>query len=312
MKCVQMINYGLTDSLSFHEIPMPEITGKDLLVCVHAVGINPIDLKFIKGRYINDSEQQMPVVIGGDFSGEIVAVGERVSIFRKGMQVYGNGFAFGGGSGSLAQYLKVNEERVALKPENLNYESAAAVVTPGCTAHLAVNKILDVKPSEKILITGAGGAIGWHAVQLCVNIGAEVAVTVNQNDIPIMKELGADLMINAQKQAFENIIHDYDAVFDIQGGNVLERCYKALKPEGRIVSLTEKPDPDQLKYHNIGGIQLIPEINTRALDTLRFLFEENILSPCIPQIVPFSQSIKAIEEKISKNNKHKIVIQITN
>lgn len=297
MKCVQIINDGFTDILSFHDIPMPIIAGKDLLVKVHAVGINPIDLKFIKDRETNHADCQIPLVVGGDFSGEIVATGERVSLFKKGMQVYGNGFVFAGGSGALAQYLQVDETLVALKPDSLSHASAAAAVTPGCTAHWAINKLLRVKPNDKILISGAGGAIGWHAIQLCTNIGAEVAVTVKQQDIPIMKELGVDLIIDAQKQAFDKLVRNYDAVFDIKSNYTKEHYYQVLKPTGKVVSLSDQ--------------QFAPEVNTRTLNTLRFLFDEQILTPCTPQIFPFSQSIKAIEEKIEKNNKHKIVIQIT-
>lgn len=310
MKCIQMINYGHADILAFKEVSIPQIKSKELLIRVKAVGINPFDLKLMSGMFRSEIAQELPVVIGSDFSGEIVEIGDRVSLFKKGTKVYGSGVAFAGGSGSMAEYLRVSEEKVGLMPDNVNYATAAAIVTPGCAAQQAVNRFLNVKPGQKILIHGGAGAVGQLATQLCVNIGAEVAVTVGDKEIAFMKELGADLIINYKLQPFEQLVHQFDGVLDTQGGEVLARSYQVLKPGGILVSLVAKPDPAMLERYHIHGNFQSTEITTKTLNTLSFLIEEKILRPQKPQIVPFNQAINVINEKMMGTNSNKIVIQI--
>lgn len=305
-----MTKYGITDMLTLKEVSIPEINAKDILIKINSVGINPSDLKIIAGKFQSEIEHKLPAVIGSDFSGEIVATGERVGLFKTGWKVYGNGITFAGGSGSLAEYLRVNEEKVGRMPDNINFASAAAIVTPGCTAQEAISCHLEVKPQQKILILGGGGPIGSLAVQLCLNIGAEVAVTVSEEDIPYMKELGVDLIINTHKKPFEQLVRNFDGVLDTHGGNMLQRSYEVLKPGGRIVSLIEKPDPAMLaKYHITGKLQST-EVTTKTLNILTFLIEENILAPRLPEIIPFRNAIQAITDKLNRINKHKIVIQV--
>ncbi|MEG0949146.1 MAG: NADP-dependent oxidoreductase [Bacteroidales bacterium] len=310
MKCIQMTKYGIADILTFKEVSMPEINTKEVLIKVNSVGINPFDLKIMSGMFQSEINQKLPAVIGSDFSGEIIAIGERVGLFKKGMKVYGSGITFAGGSGSLAEYLRVNEDKVGKMPDNIDFASAAAIVTPGCTAQQAVNNHLEVKPGQKILIHGAGGGVGSLAVQLCVNIGAQVAVTVSAEDVAYMKELGADLIINYHKQPFEHLVRDFDGVLDTQGGEILQRSYEVIRPGGRIVSLVAKPDPAILAKYHIIGIQQSTEITTKALNILTFLIEEKILKPRDPEIIPFQNAINAIMDKMNGRNKHKIVIQI--
>ncbi|MEG1586130.1 MAG: NADP-dependent oxidoreductase [Bacteroidales bacterium] len=310
MISIEMTTYGHAEVLSFKEAPVPQIKSKDLLVRVKAVGINPFDLKLLAGNFQSDIKQQMPVIIGGDFSGEVIEIGERVGLFKRGMKVYGSGIAFTGGSGSMAEYLRVNEEKVAMMPENIDYATAAAIVTPACAAQQAISRNLGVKPGQKILIHGAGGAVGELAAQLCLNIGAEVAVTVGSKDILYMKELGADLIINYQVHPFENLIHDFDGVLDTQGGEVLEKSYQVLKKRGKLVSLVQQPDQKMLEKYHLNGMFQSTEITTKMLNIVSFLIEERILRPRTPVIIPFRQAIEAIKDKFENNQTKKIVIRM--
>ncbi|MGL4293278.1 MAG: NADP-dependent oxidoreductase [Bacteroidales bacterium] len=310
MISIQMIKYGLADNLAFQEEEIPDIGSKELLIRVKAVGINPFDLKLISGMFQSDMDLKLPVVIGSDFSGEVVTVGDRVSSFKKGMKVFGNGLTLAGGSGSMAEYLRIKEDKLGKMPENTDFEIAAALVTPGCTAQQAIIKELQIKPHQKILIHGAAGAVGSLAVQLCLNIGAFVAVTVSEKDIPYMKQLGVDLIINYQQQPFEKLIKNYDAVLDTQGGTVLQKSYEVLKPGGEIISLVSIPEKNLLQKRNLTGKFQKSEINTQSLNSLRFLIEEKILTCKSPEIIPFPKAIDAIGRKLAGKTKRKIVVQL--
>ncbi|MEG1615686.1 MAG: NADP-dependent oxidoreductase [Bacteroidales bacterium] len=308
MKSLQMNAYGRTETLSFSEIPVPVLSPGDILVKVAAVGINPFDIKLLTGEFRNEIPQQLPVTIGSDFAGEVMETGSQVTHFQKGMKVYGSGISIAGGSGALAEFLRVKGGKISVMPDNTSYIEAAAFVTPGCTAQQAVSWNLNVKPGQKILIIGGAGAVGSLATQMCLNIGAHVAVTVGNEDIPYMKELGVDLIINYHLQPFENLIHDYDGVLDTQGGETLLKCFGVLKPGGTLVSLVSKPSEELCREYGVKGVYQMTEINTRSLNTLNFLIEEKILKPHHIVEVPFNEAIAAIDHKLKGNFPGKVVI----
>ena len=312
MKAIQMKCYGHSDVLSFESIDIPKAGPLDLLIKVHAIGINPVDLKFLNGKFSGAHNPNFPITFGSDFAGEIVEKGYLVENLKKGDKVYGSGFVFSGGTGALAQYIRVNHNNISLIPEGLDYVVAASVVTSGCTAQEAVNINLNIKPNQKVLIHGAGGSVGYLATQLALSIGAEVAVTVSDKDIELMKGLGVDLIINYQIQNFEDIIKDYDAVLDTQGGSVLKKSYNAIRPGGKIVSLVEQPDKNELLRKRATGSHQHTLINTIRLNTLSFLIEEKIITPRRPYSDIFNNAIVAIDNKLNINNPKKLVITIPN
>lgn len=311
MKSVQMSSYGHANVLSYAEQAIPEPKSRDVLVKVHAVAVNPFDIKLMEGMYKENIPQKFPLTIGGDFAGEVIGTGERVRTLSSGMKVFGSALAFTGASGALAEYVTVNEEKVAPMPPFLKYDTAASFITPGCAAQQAVNWNMNVKPGEKVLIHGGAGAVGAIAIQICHNIGAQVAVTVSNDDIPYMKELGVDLIINYHLQPFENVVHEFDAVLDTQGGEVLARSCQVLKPGGIVVSLVSVPDPELLSRYKIRGMFQNTVISTDTLKTLGFLIEENIIRPYDIIKVPFDQCIEAIDSKIRGNIPGKIVIKLS-
>ena len=312
MKAIQMRAYGHSDVLSFESIGIPSIGPDELLIKVHAIGINPFDLKLLSGKFIDDFDINMPVTFGSDFAGEIVETGYKITNFHRGDKVYGTGSVLKGGSGALSQYMKVRENNISRMPDNIDYALAASIVTPGCTAQEAINVNINVKPQKKILIHGAAGSVGYLAAQLSLSIGAEVAVTVGERDISIMKDLGIDLIINYKLQRFEDIVRNYDAVLDTVGGDVLARSYQVIRPGGKIVSLVEEPDIAELTKYRITGLYQKTTINTLRLNTLSFLIEEKILTPRMPDIEIFNNAIVAIESKIAEGTKGKLVVIVPN
>lgn len=310
MKSLQMIRYGHAETLVFKDLPTPTPQPDQVLVKVHYTALNPFDLKLISGMFEKDIPQQLPVTLGGDFSGEIVETGEKAIHFQKGDRVYGSGFSFAGGTGSMAEYVCVAEDKIARIPENCTFAQAAAIVTPGCAAQQAINRYLQVKPGQKILIQGGGGNVGSLATELALHIGAEVAVTVGPDDINRMKELGVDLIINYQLQPFEGIVHEFDGVLDTVGGDVLSRCYQTLKPGGTLVSLIETPDQALCRHFGIHGVFQSTQITTQTLTTLSFLLEEKIIHPLCFIEEKFQNAIEVYNRKFTHQNKDKIVFEI--
>ncbi len=312
MKAILMRGYGYSDVLSFESIAVPSIEKNELLIKVHAIGINSYDLNLLSGKFVKDIDVNIPFIFGSDFAGEIIETGYEVTEFRRGDKVYGSGSVLKGGSGALSQYIKVKKNNVSRMPDDTDYIMAASVVTAGCTAQEAINVNINLKPGKKILIHGAGGSVGFLAAQLALSIGAEVAVTVGEKDIKRMKNLGVDLIINYHLQNFEDIIQKYDAVLDTQGGEVLERSYQVLKPGGVLVSLISKPDESELTRNRITGIYQKTTINTLRLNTLSFLIEEKIFVPRLPDTEIFNNAIVAIENKIADGTKGKLVVVVPN
>jgi len=164
---------------------------------------------------------QFPSTMGMDFSGVIKQVGEVVSNseFKQGDEVYGMAGVANGGSGAFAEMALAKTESIANKPKRLSHAEAAALPLVGVSAWRALVENIGLSKDRKILIHGGAGGIGSIAIQLAKHLGAYVATTVSTNDKQFVQELGADAVIDYKSQNFEDILHDYDAVFDTVGGD---------------------------------------------------------------------------------------------
>ena len=184
---------------------------------------------------------QFPSTLGMDFSGVIKQVGEGVpSDFKQGIEVYGQAGVTSGGSGAFAELALANAESIAHKPKRLSHVEAAALPLVGVSAWHALVENIGLSSGQKILIHGGAGGIGSIAIQLAKNLGAHVATTVSTDDKQFVHELGADEVIDYKTQTFEDLIHDYDAVFDTVGGETYTRSFRVLRKDGIIVSMLEQ------------------------------------------------------------------------
>ena len=255
MKAVQINTYGGVEVLEINENASKPTPAKDqVLVEVHAASITPIDWK-IRAGYLKDvAPLPFPATLGGDFAGVITEVGEDVTDFKIGEEVYGAAILLNGGSGSFAQSLVSNTASLAHKPKVANFIEAAALPLVGSSAIQALEEHIKLQNSQKILTPvreqgsakrvlihcGAGG-IGHIAIQLAKALGAYVATTVSSEDIEYVKSLGADKVIDYQTQPFEKVLKDFDAVFDTVGGQTTDKSFEVLKKGGIIVSMLGQP-----------------------------------------------------------------------
>jgi len=182
-----------------------------------------------------------PFVLGNDLAGMVVAVGARVTRFAVGDEVYAhpNQNRFG----TFAELIAIHQDDVAAKPATLTMVEAASMPLVGLTAWQALVQRADLRPGQKVLIHAGAGGLGTIAIQLAKHLGATVATTVSATKTDVVKNLGADIIVDYRKQAFETILHDYDVVLDSVGGETLDKSLRVLKPGGTVISVTGPPDP---------------------------------------------------------------------
>jgi NADPH:quinone reductase-like Zn-dependent oxidoreductase len=240
MKALILKRYGGADALEFTDLPRPAIKPDEILVQVHAAGLNPIDYMIPKGDFKPLMPFKLPAVMGSDLAGVVIEVGSGVRRFKVGDAVYASLFDLD--VGSFAEFAVVPEHAAALKPAVLDFVQAASIPMVGLTSWQAFNERAKIKPDQKVFIPAGSGGIGTFAIQLAKQLGAKVATTTSTANVELVRGLGADEVIDYKRQEFEDILHGYDAVLGTVKGGALEKSLRILKPESQVVSLIGPPD----------------------------------------------------------------------
>jgi alcohol dehydrogenase len=253
---------------------------------------------------------QFPMTMGGDFSGRIVEIGEGVAGFSTGDPVFGYANLGRGGSGSFAEFAMVDPQYIVQKPENISFIEAAALPMTGIRAWQVLVKYIQLKAGQKILIHGGGGGIGHLAIQLANNIGAYVATTCSSKDIEFVRSLGADLAIDYKKTAFEEVVHDFDAVFDTIAGDTFQRSFQVLHKGGVIASMLGKPDPKLVEQYDVQFLEQGKELSREAFDGLAKLAGEGKIKAVIDEVFPLEKAGEALAKQQHEHIQGKIVLAI--
>ena len=240
MKALVLKRYGGLDQGVFADIPKPALKPDEILVRVHAAGLNPIDYMIPKGTFKPMLRFQLPATLGSDLAGVVVEVGSRVTRFKPGDAVFASIFDLG--TGALAEFAVVPESAAALKPSNLDFVQAASIPMVGLTSWQALKERAKLKPGQKVFIPAGSGGIGTFAIQLAKHLGAKVGTTTSTGNMELVKSLGADEVIDYKKQEFEEVLREYDAVLGTVRGDALEKSLRILKPKSNVVSLIGPPD----------------------------------------------------------------------
>ncbi len=244
MKAVQIRKYGGNEVIEINNnAPKPPVSSGQILVEIYAAGVNPVDWKIREGYLRQMVPLKFPATLGGDFSGIVDDIGQGVQVFKKGDEVYGQAGAMRGGSGTFADLASTDIQFTAKKPKNIDHVQAAALPLVGVSAWQALVDHINLKKGQRLLVHGGAGGIGSCAIQLGKYLGAHVATTVSARDLQFAKELGANEAIDYKNQAFEEMLHDYDAVFDTVGGDTYKRSFKVLRKDGIMVSMLEQTRP---------------------------------------------------------------------
>lgn len=231
MKAMVINQYGKAP-MQLAEIPTPEIGEYEILAEIHAASINPIDFKIRDGKVKLLIQYKMPLILGNDFSGVVVKVGTKVTRFKVGDEIYARPRK--SKIGTFAEFIAIHEDDIALKPKNLSFEEAASIPLVGLTSYQALHDIMHLQKGQKILIHAGSGGVGTFAIQLAKVMGATVATTASEAGANLVTSLGADEVINYKTEKFEEILGNYDAVFDTLGVRRLKNLSGSSKMEGKL------------------------------------------------------------------------------
>lgn len=323
MKAIVQDTYGETDVLEFREIGRPEIAADEVLVRVHAAGVDrgvwhlmtglayPIRLA---GYGFRAPKTPVP---GMDLAGVVEAVGADVTRFRPGDEVYGIG------KGAFAEYARAPENKLARKPSNLTFEQAAAVAISGLTALQAVRDQGEVGPGQQVLVIGASGGVGSYAVQLAKAFGAEVTAVCSTTKVDLVRSLGADHVVDYTPDDFAAGNRRYDVIIDIGGNSTLSRLRRALRPKGTLVITGGETDGRWIGGYDrqLRAVLLSPFVSQRLrtfvssenhldLLTLTELIESGKVTPAVDRTYPLNEAPNAIRYLKEGRVRGKVVVTV--
>ncbi|MEH7334125.1 NADP-dependent oxidoreductase [Neobacillus drentensis] len=331
MRAMIIDKYGKVP-MRLAEMPTPEIGEYEVLAEIHAASINPVDFKIRDGKVKLLVKYKMPLILGNDFSGVVAKVGAKVTRFKVGDEIYARPRK--SKIGTFAEYIAIHEDDIALKPKNLSFEEAASIPLVGLTTYQALTDILQLQKGQKILIHAGAGGVGTFAIQLAKLMGATVATTASVAGANLVKSLGADEIINYKTEKFEEILKNYDAVFDTLGGEILEKSFEVIKSGGKIVSVSGLPNArfgkeygsgffktllfsaasHKLslleKKHNVQYTFLFMKPSGEQLRIIANFIETGKIRPIIDRVFPFEDAQKAMEYAESGRAKGKIILKI--
>jgi len=332
MKAFIVKRYGKKEKLQLTEVAEPIVKENEVLVQVHAAGVNQLDSKVKNGEFKLILPYKAPFTLGHDVAGVVAKLGSRVTKFKVGDEVYARPADHR--IGTFAEYISMNENDVALKPENISMEEASSIPLVGLTAWQALVEKANLKKGQKVFIQAGSGGVGTFAIQLAKHLGATVATTTSANNIDLVKSLGADIVIDYKKEDFETRLKDYDVVLNSQDTKTLEKSLRILKPNGKVISISGPPDVDFAKQ--IGApwfVKLIMKILSSGirkkakrlrvnfsflfmraegnqLSEITLLINAGIIKPVMDKVFPFEQTNEALAYVESGRSKGKVVVKV--
>ena len=332
MKAFIVDRYGKKGSRRMGEMPDPQLQEDDVLVQVHAAGVNPLDSKIAHGEFKLILPYRLPLILGNDFAGVVVRVGSRVRRFEPGDEVYARPDA--DRIGAFAQFIAIREDSLAIKPKELTMEEAASIPLVGLTAWQALIEKANLKKGQKVLIHAGSGGVGTFAIQLAKHVGAIVATTTSAANLDWVKALGADIVIDYTKDDFTTILRDYDVVLNSLGSDVLEKSLQVLQPGGKLISISGPPDPDfarqlgspwilrqvmrllsyrirkKAKRYGVSYSFLFMKASGDQLREIGRLIDSRVIRAVVDRVFPFESTNEAMAYVESGRAKGKVVVKV--
>lgn len=333
MQAFVMTGYGGPDKTELREMLRPAAGPGEVLVNVHAAGLNPVDYKTREGMLRVIQSYAFPAIMGNELAGTIEKVGAGVIDFAPGDRVFAR--VPKDAMGALAEYAALPAETCALIPDGWGFEQAAAIPLAGLTALQALRDELDLQPSQRVLITGGAGGVGTFAIQIAKWLGAHVITTASPRGRELVTRLGADQVIDYTSEKFEDVLGEkVDAVFDLIGGETLSRSFGVVKTGGTVLSVAGMPEPQtaddldgglklkalfwaisikfraQAARHGVNYRYLFMHPSGAELAELAALLEQGKLEPVIDKTFPFPQAKEALTYLEQGHAKGKVVVRI--
>ncbi|ULR47908.1 NADP-dependent oxidoreductase [Streptomyces deccanensis] len=334
MRALTVERYGDKAGVRIGEVPDPQVGADDVLVRVHAASINPLDRMIRDGEMKTILPYKVPFVLGNDLAGVVIEVGSAVTRFAVGDEVFARPDK--DRIGTFAELIAVHQDDVALKPASLTMEEAASLPLVGLTSWQALVERAHIQPGQRVLIHAGSGGLGSIAIQLAKQLGAHVATTASTANIDLVKHLGADVVVDYKKQAFETVLHDYDVVLDSLGGQTLQKSLEVLKPGGKVISVAGPPDAAlgrelganpvirlamsalsfrirrAARRRNVTYSFLFMKASGDQLRELTSLVEADKIHPVVDTVFPFESAREALEYLEAGHAKAgKVVVKMT-
>jgi NADPH:quinone reductase-like Zn-dependent oxidoreductase len=310
MKAIRIHNYGGPEVLQYEDAPRPKPQAGEVLIRVHAAGVNPIDWKVREGHMKDFWPHKLPLILGWDLSGVVEEVGPRISQFKKGDEVYS--LPDPTRNGAYADYIVVREPELALKPNSLHDIRAAAVPLAALTGWQSLFDTAQLQPGQRVLIHAGSGGVGHFAVQLAKWKGAYVFATASTKNQDLLRELGVDEPIDYTQQRFEDVGRNIDIVLDTLGGETQERSWSVLKKGGVLVSLVQPPSEEKAEELGVRAAIIGAQPNGAQLARIAKIIDAGQLAPVIDRILPLSEVRRAHELSQSGHTHGKIALRVSN
>jgi NADPH:quinone reductase-like Zn-dependent oxidoreductase len=329
MKAFLFDKYQKNAPLRLADVPEPTLGEGEVLVQIHAAGVNLLDAKIRDGEFKPFLPYKLPLILGHDMAGTVVKTGAKATRYKVGDQVYSRVPDFR--IGTFAEAIAVKESALAPKPQSLSMEEAASVPLVALTAWQALVDIAALRAGQKVFIQAGSGGVGTIAIQLAKHIGAYVATTASAANADWLTSLGADLVIDYKTQDFEASLRDYDLVLHSQGAQELEKSLNILRPGGRLVSITGPATSAAVKaawylkpvlwalargtyrkarQRKVNYDFLFMHPDGAALERLASLIDAGHIRPVIDRVYPFAETNAALAHVESGRAKGKVVIKV--
>lgn len=332
MKALTFKRYGKSPDIGFTDVAVPTLQPEEMLVEVHAVGLNPIDNMIPTGMFKAVLKFDLPATMGSDLAGVVKQVGSHVTRFKPGDAVFASLFDLG--KGSLAEFAVVPEHAAALKPSKLDFVQAASIPMVGLTSWQAMKERAKVQRGQKVFIPAGSGGIGTFAIQLAKHLGAKVGTSTSTSNVELVSALGADEVVDYKKQQFEQVLRGYDMVLGTLRGDAIEKSVGILRSGGKIVSLIGPLDAQfastrglnfvlkfvfSLMSRKIRGLAAQKGVNYsflfvrpdgKQLGEIGDLLESGQIRPVIDKVFPFDQAREGLEYLAQGRAKGKVVVRV--
>ncbi|WP_407293881.1 NADP-dependent oxidoreductase [Stutzerimonas zhaodongensis] len=303
MKAIRVAQYGQPEGFVFEELPSP-VPGKgEVLIEVAGSGVNPIDWKVLSGAMKAFIPLQLPYTPGVEVAGRVAALGEDVTEFSAGDEVFG----FINIVGGYATEVVASADRLAHRPSRLSALHASGVPAVALTAWQALHEHAHIKAGQRVLIHGAAGGVGSMAVQMARIAGATVIATASAGNHDYLRGLGASQVIDYNQTRFETAVEPVDVVLDLVGGDTQTRSWSVLKPGAVLVSPVSPPDAKQAEAASATGKHFATRSDGKQLQDIAALFEAGELTINV-QVLPLSQAEGALRKSWGRHTRGKLVL----
>lgn len=298
--------FGPPEIMKFERISRPEPVPGEVLVKVEAAGVGPWDGWIRAGK--SALPQPLPLTLGSDLSGEIVAAGPGLSELRVGKQVYGvTNPRF---IGAYAEYAVASAGMVSTKPTSLTHVEAASLPVVAVTAWQALFDHAQLEAGQRVVIHGAAGNVGSYAVQLARQAGIQTIATVSTGDVAAVRNLGANTVIDYRTQRFEEEVRDVDAVIDLVGGETQTRSFQVLRRGGKLISAVSNPDQQLAQRYGVEATFFLVNVTSQYLKEIARLVDGGKLRTNVGAVLPLADAREAhlMLERVRPQPKGKIVL----